>query len=154
MYTPAPCWAWLCLSPYLAPPPPRTQISFGHSKRYKSGVFAVKPKRAQEYMPNTRFKTSIEIKTLLMSRHSMVPCLTCICLYTFLFIIWNAYANGHVLTFKCVYVDVYVYVCVCITIAHCKWLYYYTIRIRRCSRCFTAWCFVRYIRIITHTHDE
>ncbi len=47
------------------------EISFGHSKRYKSGVFAVKPRRAQEYMPNTRFKTSIEIQTIMMSRHSM-----------------------------------------------------------------------------------
>jgi len=47
------------------------EISFGHSKRYKSGVFAVKPKRAQEYMPNTRFKISIEMETLTMSRHSM-----------------------------------------------------------------------------------
>jgi hypothetical protein len=47
------------------------EISFGHSKRYKSGVFAVMPQRAQEYMPNTRFKSSIEIATLMFSRHSM-----------------------------------------------------------------------------------
>lgn len=27
--------------------------------------------QAQEYMPNTRYKTSIEIETIMMSRHSM-----------------------------------------------------------------------------------
>eukprot|EP00960_Hanusia_phi_P028538 747457-Hanusia_phi.AAC.4 len=44
------------------------EISFGHSRRYRSGVFAVKPKRAQEYMPNTRYKMSIEMDSILMSR--------------------------------------------------------------------------------------
>ncbi len=44
------------------------EISFGHSKRYKSGVFAVKPKLAQDYMPNTRFFQSIPIATVHISR--------------------------------------------------------------------------------------
>ena len=54
------------------------EISFGHSKRYKSGVFAVKPRRAQEYMPNTRFKTSIEMSSLMFSRHRCA-CRPCCC---------------------------------------------------------------------------
>ena len=44
------------------------EISFGHSRRYRSGVFAVKPKKAQEYMPNTRYKMSIEMDSIVMSR--------------------------------------------------------------------------------------
>ncbi|EKX33337.1 hypothetical protein GUITHDRAFT_61510, partial [Guillardia theta CCMP2712] len=47
------------------------EISFGHSRRYRSGVFAVKPKKAQEYMPNTRYKMSIEMDSIFMSRLSM-----------------------------------------------------------------------------------
>mmetsp|Transcript_45127 Transcript_45127/g.106306 ORF Transcript_45127/g.106306 Transcript_45127/m.106306 type:complete len:401 (-) Transcript_45127:37-1239(-) len=47
------------------------EISFGHSKRYQSGVFAVKPKSAQEYMPHTRFRTTVEIASVNISRQSV-----------------------------------------------------------------------------------
>jgi hypothetical protein len=45
------------------------EISFGHSKKYTSGVFAVKPRAADTLMPQTRFRESVEIATILISRY-------------------------------------------------------------------------------------
>lgn len=47
------------------------ELSFGHSKRFKSGVFAVKPKKADELMPHTVFRQSIEMDTIYISRYSV-----------------------------------------------------------------------------------
>jgi hypothetical protein len=45
------------------------EISFGHSKKYTSGVFAVKPRAADTLMPQTRYRESVEIATILISRY-------------------------------------------------------------------------------------
>jgi hypothetical protein len=45
------------------------ELSFGHSKRFKSGLFAVKPRKADEMMPHTVFRESIEMGTISISRY-------------------------------------------------------------------------------------
>jgi hypothetical protein len=45
------------------------EISFGHSKKYTSGVFAVKPRAADTLMPQTRYRESVDIATILISRY-------------------------------------------------------------------------------------
>ena len=45
------------------------ELSFGHSKRFTSGVFAVKPKKADELMPHTVFRESITMDTIYISRY-------------------------------------------------------------------------------------
>ncbi len=37
------------------------EISFGHSKKFVSGVFSVNPGDAEKVIPNIRFKKSVEI---------------------------------------------------------------------------------------------
>jgi hypothetical protein len=45
------------------------ELSFGHSKRFKSGLFAVKPRKADEMMPHTVFRDSIDMGSISISRY-------------------------------------------------------------------------------------
>jgi hypothetical protein len=47
------------------------EISFGHSRRYASGVFAVKPRSAEILMQHTQFRESIDMGTIHISRYRL-----------------------------------------------------------------------------------
>ena len=45
------------------------EISFGHSRKYVSGIFAVRPRSADTLMSQTRFREAIDVSTVYISRY-------------------------------------------------------------------------------------
>ena len=43
------------------------EISFGHSKKFSTGVFSANPRDAEKFIANIRFKKSVDIATVYTS---------------------------------------------------------------------------------------